>query len=514
MTIGESASSATTRERLAWGRDVHGRAVHIGEVSRGLACRCVCPDCDEPLVAHHGALTAWHFKHHRLTGCRGESALHLAGKQALVDAAAAGEAVSLPSSYGTVERVDGLGRAVKSAWRVECASPLVTAADCEVALARDTRTDVLVRLDDRDHTTAIEIGVTHAKDAADRAGFERLRQDALEIDLSQLAWDSGPDTIRRAVLSDAPRVWLFHGAAVSASEVCARRAEQQVVRHNDSDQRRLDEWVAAIRDNGLLQKRRSWPTLVEPDRSQYEEPSRVSPAVTHIDDTSWRRGDDRWTGAGTVSTGAGRSARVNLVVAHERQFAVPAEMNGPTLCIQIPETAADGPLRAQTLALKWISISHWLDALARRGHTRRATRRLPHGMGRAYDFVRATRQEQMDLIARYWHGDRRGPSCRHSSPAWGTDFEIWTSIVWQIEVRPVLSGNGRVPFCDVSEIHRSRQIGELLSLPDDPVMRQQRLDDLQRWFGRLDELGYVLAIDAYRFEPGFAVPSTFRPYTV
>ncbi len=514
MTTDEPASRPTTRERLAWGRDANGRAAHIGQVARGLACQCVCPDCDAPLVAHHGEATVWHFKHYRLTGCRGESSLHLAGKQVLVDAVAAGEALRLPSSGGAVERTDALGRSIRSEWRIECAFPQVTAAVCEVALAPHTRTDVLVRLDDRDNTTAIEIGVTHAKDETDQASFEHMRHEGLEIDLSQLAWDSGPDTIRRAVLEDAPRAWLYHAAAASAREACVRRAEQQIVRHDAGDQQRLDEWVTAIRDNGLLEQRRSWPTLVEPGRSQHDEPTRASPVLTSIDDTAWHRGANYWTGCGTVSAGAGRSSRVNLVVAHERQFAVPLGLDGPTLCIQIPEAAGGGSIRAQALSLSWTSVSRWLDALARRGRARRATRRLPNGMGRAFDFVRASRQEQMNLIARYWHGDRRGPSRRHASPAWGTDFEIWTSIIWQMEVRPVRSGHGRVPICDVSEIHRSQQFAELLSLPDDSAMRQQRLSDLQAWFNRLDEIGYMLAIDAYRFEPGFVVPPTFRPYNV
>ncbi|ACJ28941.1 Conserved hypothetical protein [Shewanella piezotolerans WP3] len=36
----------------------------VAEVSRGLACNCICPSCKLPLSARHGDERDWHFAHH------------------------------------------------------------------------------------------------------------------------------------------------------------------------------------------------------------------------------------------------------------------------------------------------------------------------------------------------------------------------------------------------------------------------------------------------------------------
>ncbi len=43
--------------------DVSGATRFIGEVARGSACGCFCPECGSPLVAKHGDAREWHFAH-------------------------------------------------------------------------------------------------------------------------------------------------------------------------------------------------------------------------------------------------------------------------------------------------------------------------------------------------------------------------------------------------------------------------------------------------------------------
>ena len=70
------------RKNTGWGRR-SGKAVHVSEVSRGLACGCVCPRCGGQLVAKKGTQRAHHFAHANTVNCDGlgESALHLACKE-------------------------------------------------------------------------------------------------------------------------------------------------------------------------------------------------------------------------------------------------------------------------------------------------------------------------------------------------------------------------------------------------------------------------------------------------
>ena len=61
-----------------------GDLVHITEVERGLACGCICPCCENQLIARKGPIVAHHFAHAG-ENCEGgaETALHLAAKEIL-----------------------------------------------------------------------------------------------------------------------------------------------------------------------------------------------------------------------------------------------------------------------------------------------------------------------------------------------------------------------------------------------------------------------------------------------
>ena len=66
--------------------DLDGELVHISQVKRGLACRCVCVECGARLVAKKGEKTRHHFAHHTLNrNCDGETLLHKLGKRLLAD---------------------------------------------------------------------------------------------------------------------------------------------------------------------------------------------------------------------------------------------------------------------------------------------------------------------------------------------------------------------------------------------------------------------------------------------
>lgn len=41
--------------------------VAVDEVEKGQACNCICPSCDEPLIARQGSVNIWHFSHYLTT---------------------------------------------------------------------------------------------------------------------------------------------------------------------------------------------------------------------------------------------------------------------------------------------------------------------------------------------------------------------------------------------------------------------------------------------------------------
>lgn len=49
--------------RIPFGLTADGRMVAVGDVPRGRACECICPECKGPLQARHGDINVHHFAH-------------------------------------------------------------------------------------------------------------------------------------------------------------------------------------------------------------------------------------------------------------------------------------------------------------------------------------------------------------------------------------------------------------------------------------------------------------------
>jgi hypothetical protein len=49
---------------FSWAENANGKLVHVDTVARGLQCQCVCPHCNEPLLARHGEVKEHGFAHH------------------------------------------------------------------------------------------------------------------------------------------------------------------------------------------------------------------------------------------------------------------------------------------------------------------------------------------------------------------------------------------------------------------------------------------------------------------
>lgn len=201
------------------------RMVSPSEVPSGLACGCVCPGCGAKLVARKGS-RAWCFAHHGAQGTQAclETAIHAAGKQALLDAnylfapRYEVEVVDL-SSEGEVTR---LTRELSAARWVR-----FDRSQAEVTLT-GVRPDVVGYRGDR--MLLVEIFVTHGVDAGKQRKLDHLGLPALEIDLSDLpsrgvAIDL--DAVRQRVIDDPDhKRWLVYpGTAAPLGLLRAELAE-------------------------------------------------------------------------------------------------------------------------------------------------------------------------------------------------------------------------------------------------------------------------------------------------
>jgi hypothetical protein len=169
--------------------------VSIANVARGLACECVCPACNGPLIAKKGQVNQHHFAHHNADNCgKGvETVIHMLAKEAIVKHRVVllpGESVPTPLSY------------VES----ECRQ-LGFISDLSVALEE---TGELVE---------IEILVTHAVDDIKLAKVKEQGVKMIEIDLSPflLGFDS-KEQLERYVISEARREWLSNGGDIVREE--------------------------------------------------------------------------------------------------------------------------------------------------------------------------------------------------------------------------------------------------------------------------------------------------------
>lgn len=195
-----------------------GRLVFVSDVASGLECKCVCPECGQPLVARNrdfpGRRRARHFQHMRASSCPGgyETAVHRMAKDVLATA----DAVLLPrwASGDVVIEPEPVG---------------IVSARIEVPLLDGTtRPDVLVHgmvSEIEFNLLCIEVRVRHAVDEPKRSLLATNCVDAIEIDLSGLDDEAlaDPATFRREVLENPEnRHWVHLSNATYVSQHAGR----------------------------------------------------------------------------------------------------------------------------------------------------------------------------------------------------------------------------------------------------------------------------------------------------
>ncbi|HHC7173463.1 TPA: competence protein CoiA family protein [Vibrio parahaemolyticus] len=212
--------------KLGWGLAKDGTYKHIRSVVNGLKCDCVCPDCLQPLVAHQGNVKRWHFAHASDAECKGESVIHRLAKQVIINTAHSGLPLYISSNDGNVYESDKDGVVHSKEWNAPERQYHVQRAKEEVKLGSQI-VDVLCH-DKAGNALAVEIFYTHKKSDVDIEKFAKNSVEAIEIDVSSMAWDATYEQIEQAVLLNARRTVLHSPQADKARAELVREMEERL----------------------------------------------------------------------------------------------------------------------------------------------------------------------------------------------------------------------------------------------------------------------------------------------
>lgn len=222
------------------------------EVPTGLACRCTCPGCGQPLLAKNaGPRRQAHFAHHAARACSGafESAVHRMAKQLICER----QRLVLPAWNGAegmpnpMEVKDDNGGKLRSQpVDFPARESRLRRAVAEVAL-QDYRPDVVA--EDDEGELLIEIRVSHAVGELKARNVRSEGRRMIEIDLSRVTPTQAedPELFERLVL-DHPRnrTWIACPRATDAWRASRDELQARLAHRNKelaADKRR---WLEAV----------------------------------------------------------------------------------------------------------------------------------------------------------------------------------------------------------------------------------------------------------------------------
>lgn len=223
------ASNHITKLRVPFG--LHGgRLVDPAQIEKtGLACDCLCPGCNTPLVLRQGKKRR-HFAHYRVAGTAHcvESAIHAAAVQALLES----KSLQVPEMFVNVSvstkagprygKFCNLGRARMIRFDTTVKEKVFAGAD-----GATLRADVAGYRGER--VMVVEMCFTHAVDDAKLALLRELGLPALEIDVGDLDMDAGMEAVRRRVLDDTTcKRWLYYPGEEDARVRLLDKIEKEV----------------------------------------------------------------------------------------------------------------------------------------------------------------------------------------------------------------------------------------------------------------------------------------------
>lgn len=344
---------------ISWGLLNDGRPIHINSALRGAECKARCPGCCMPLIARQGLKKEWHFAHHPGATCSGESVVHALVKYFLRTVP---EPFFLPPLETRVELQD-LGGARYERSKQHYGGPYRLAdVQEEKAVAADLRPDCRATVVETDEVLWIEVFFKSKKDEADLQKIQGHNISCIELDVSQLTFNSSYEEFIEAIFHRAPRTWLHHADLVAWQEHLRRELEVEIGAANQRLRQELEDarsYLSAIADN--VASFFTWPDLsagtgaaklVKTPRLKA-----ISPEWVPLGD-AWR------TNGVTQEKGIECHALLTLAQTESKNPILTPDagsLGKPTLLIEFrPWHSLEGP---STYRLSWHNIARWQQAL-------------------------------------------------------------------------------------------------------------------------------------------------------
>lgn len=206
----------------------NGMVMHIDDVSSGLACDCTCLGCGNQLVARKGEIYRHHFAHHvqSETPCC-ESIVHKLSKDIIREH----KKVRLPKFVCSHVEKDVYGEEISE--KYEEASRTVSFSSVELEKSNGSyRPDVVGKFEE-DEYIAIEIVMTNDVSEAKKKKIKALQHDVLRIYMSDYSANDEYEKLKKAVLYDAPRDWVFNSKHAAASKEIKQKVKDCVQERNE-----------------------------------------------------------------------------------------------------------------------------------------------------------------------------------------------------------------------------------------------------------------------------------------
>jgi hypothetical protein len=186
---------------------LRGKLVYIDDVSRGLACGCVCSRCGTPLVAKKGSKRQKHFAHYEVTNClgAGESVLHLLAKDLIAELR-----VFVIPPYDFVKQ-----RRMKSGTLIQYKERVAKGGRVPIKAVRvEMMEDGFIPdiiIDSGSKLLIVEVAVTHKVGGAKLRRIRRRNLPAIEIRLDLDDSFLPRELLKRKLQEDLKsKSWIFH----------------------------------------------------------------------------------------------------------------------------------------------------------------------------------------------------------------------------------------------------------------------------------------------------------------
>lgn len=224
-----------------------GRMVGVGEVESGLACDCLCANCNGALVARKGQVNVHHFAHASdSSDCHNaaETALHRMAKQIFVEH----KRFKAPEYRVTEKYLLESGQELRTRGQVTHAKTYTFDLVEEEVWLELVRAD-LVAVDDMGQF-AIEIKVTHACGKSKVSHLQKLSIRAVEADLSEVPRSITKDELTEKLLNTPTLYkWMAHPQekeirdnlwrALHAEAIFIREQEEAERAEKEQERRRI-----------------------------------------------------------------------------------------------------------------------------------------------------------------------------------------------------------------------------------------------------------------------------------